>query len=599
MMASFSPDGRSSDTPWRISSQEIMPLSDLRTDTEGYRLYPVHSLGDNAIQPGLVSLAESLPESGVLLVDGDTGVFFEPFVRQLTVALSHLGRCVCPVPVSEWVLPEETVLEMTAPFTGGDDPVFGRRTTLTMRDFFRAGKLESAKPDADSDITIFFGTGAALIPVGGTLLYISVPKNEQQYRARAGSIANLGLSQPLGSKMAYKRFYFNDWVVVRKHLESIAPMVDYFIDGQHRDSFTWASGETVRAGLAMLSHSVFRPRPWFEPGAWGGDWCLSHIPELNPGVPNYAWSFELISPENGIVFESNNNLLEVSFDLLMALEAENILGKSYPKYGTEFPIRFDFLDTFNGGNLSVQCHPRLEYIREHFGENITQEEAYYMLDSGEDAVVFLGFTRGINPLEFERTLTESYLDGRPVDVERFVQKHPAHKHDFFLIPPGTIHASGMNNLVLEISTTPYIFTFKMYDWLRPDLDGTPRPLNIARGMENLCFDRQGDVVKDELISKPVLLEKGDGWEIHRLPTHRLHSYEVHRVLVYTEIELSTSGNCHVFNLVEGSMVEVVTESGFSTIYRYAETFVIPASAGSYRFINPSGQPIMLVDAFTK
>ena len=576
-----------------------MPLKTTLSDTENYRLYPFHSLGNESIQQGVLSLAEQLGSSEILLVDGDTGVFFEPFVDKLSKALTDLGRKVCTIPVKEWMHPEETVMEMTAPFTGGDDPIFGRRTTLVMRDFFNPEKVWLAKPDADSDITIFYGTGSALCPVDGTLLYISVPKNEQQFRARAGSIANLGLRKPLGSKKAYKRFYFNDWVVVRKHLAEYAARIDYFIDGQHRNSCTWASGESLRIGLSELSHTVFRPRPWFEPGAWGGDWCLQHITGLNTEVPNYAWSFELISPENGIVFESNDNLLEVSFDLLMALEAENILGKAFPKYGSEFPIRFDFLDTFNGGNLSVQCHPRLDYIREHFGENFTQEEAYYMLDSGNDAVVYLGFAAGIDPAEFERTLTQSYHDGEPVEIENFVQKHPARKHDFFLIPPGTIHASGINNLVLEISTTPYIFTFKMYDWLRPDLDGTPRPLNIARGMENLFFDRQGDAVQEELISKPVLLEKGEGYEIYRLPTHPQHSYEVKRLVVLEEISLSTSGHCHVYNLVEGAMIQVITERGFSSVYRYAETFVVPAATGNYRLINHAGTPAILVDASIK
>ena len=351
--------------------------------------------------------------------------------------------------------------------------------------------------------------------------------------------------------------------------------------------------------MRSIAFNLIRARPWFEPGVWGGRWIKQHIPALSREEINYAWSFELIAPENGIIFESDGLLLEISFDWLMEWESKAVLGVDADRFKEEFPIRFDFLDTFGGGNLSIQCHPSLPYIKKHFGENITQDETYYILDCKPGAGVYLGFNEDIDPTAFKATLEKSQAANQAIDIEEYVQLLPAKKHDLFLIPNQTIHGAGINNLVLEISATPYIFTFKMYDWMRLDLEGMPRPINIAHAFHNLDFTRKGMKVQEELVSKPQCLRADDNLQVELLPTHPEHFYSIHRLTLAGSTCISTEGHCHLLMLVEGKSLTVTTSQGKTYILHYAETFVLPAAAGEYTITNTDTTPITIIKSFVK
>jgi mannose-6-phosphate isomerase class I len=583
----------------RKTSQFLMPLYHRSSQEDSYDIYPVHNLSEGKIFEGFASLADAISEHSLVIIDGYQGVLFEDIVSKLTHELQVQGKIVSCLDVGRCLQTPDYIHALIAPFLGGDDPVFGTRATIKLIDFFDQEELQKLKPDASADITIIYGVGASLANSDGLVVYVDLPKNELQFRARASACTNLGADSSFDAQSMYKRFYFVDWVVLNRHKEIISADIDIMVDGQYGENITWVHGENIRKSLKVLAQNVFRVRPWFEPGVWGGKWCMQHIEGLNKDVPNYAWSFELITPENGIVFESNGLRLEVSFDFIMYSEGQAVLGKAFGRFGVEFPIRFDFLDTFDGGNLSVQCHPKVEYIKTHFGENFTQEETYYILDAAPDATVYLGFQEDIDPRQFRETLEQSFQHNQPIDIENFVQKLPARRHDLFLIPPGTIHASGKNNLVLEISATPYIFTFKMYDWVRPDMHGKPRPLNIARGFDNLEFNRKGQQVHQELISQPLILQKNDAWTLYHLPTHKDHLYDVHRISLRTHIDIETDGQCHVLSLVEGKRLRVETLHGMIQYFNYAETFVIPADAQRYTLINESQEEILIIKAFVK
>ncbi|MBO8483601.1 MAG: class I mannose-6-phosphate isomerase [Bacteroidetes bacterium] len=583
----------------RKTTQYLLPI-EKEEQKSGYDIYPVHDLGDGKIFSDYLSLAKKMSGYRTVVIDGYVGVRFDIIVKELGKAFASIGLSPLWWNVGAALRPETEIDEMIKPYLGGDDPIFGFRAPFHIEDYFDSEKLSSLIPDDTAPLNIIYGTGASLAGWDGLLVYVDIPKNEIQFRARAASITNLGASQPDAPKKMYKRFYFVDWVVLNRHKKSLLPEIDVFVDGQRETEITWAEGTDIRRGLDEMACSGFRVRPWFEPGAWGGQWIKDHIKSLARDVPNYAWSFELIVPENGLIFSSDRKMLEVSFDSVMYEAGEKVVGgECYDACGDEFPIRMDYLDNFDGHNLSIQCHPHKDYIQKNFGEVLTQEETYYILDTCKDAVVYLGFQDDIVPSEFEKALTDSFKNATPLDVPKYINAEPAHKHDLFLIPPGTLHSSGRNNLVLEISTTPYIFTFKMYDWLNMDLDGKPRPLNIRRAMENLCFDRKGEKIRKEHVCHPVLMEKGTDWELWHMPTHPKHSYDVHRYKIGTEVSVNTEGKCHVLNLVEGETADVVTENGKTFHLSYAETLVISAAAGSYRIVNTSGREIMMVKAFMK
>jgi mannose-6-phosphate isomerase class I len=311
---------------------------------------------------------------------------------------------------------------------------------------------------------------------------------------------------------------------------------------------------------------------------------------LEREVDNYAWCFNCVPEENSLLLEFGEIRFEIPSINLVFYQAVELLGDHvHARFGDEFPIRFDFLDTMDGGNLSLQVHPLTEYIQEKFGMHYTQDESYYLMEAGADGSVFLGLKEGVDRHQMIRELKISEREGTPFNVERYVENWPAKKHDHFLIPAGTIHCSGRNGMVLEISATPYIFTFKLYDWGRKNLDGNPRPINVAHGIRNIQWNRTRSWTEKNLVQQVEKVAEGEGWAEERTGLHRREFIETRRHWFTAPVLHHTDGGVHVLSLVEGDEVIVDSpEKMFDPfIVHYAETFIVPAAVGAYS-IRPHG-----------
>jgi mannose-6-phosphate isomerase class I len=382
-----------------------------------------------------------------------------------------------------------------------------------------------------------------------------------------------------------------------RHKRELAGHLDRYIDLSDPEAPRSIEGNALRRSLSALAVRPFRTRPTFLPGPWGGQW-LRRVLGVETDAPNLAWSYELITPESGLLL-GDSEPAEVAFELLMAEHSQRVLGTEVAeRFGQSFPIRFDYLDTLGGGHLSIQCHPSETYMRETFGLPYTQHETYYVMVTTPGAKIFLGLREDADLRAFEADAELAEQPGEEFEPERYLQTQPAKQHRLYLIPAGTPHASGAGNVVLEISATPYLYTLRFYDWLRRDLDGSLRPVHLRHAFSNLDLRRRGKSVRD-LMPEPSVTRDGSGWRELALGRSPELFFAVHRLDFDDEVADDTSGRFHALNLAAGDEIEVETATGAVHPLSYAETIIIPAAVDEYRLRRTRGGPCKVVKAFVR
>jgi len=518
-----------------------------------------------------------------------TGVHYS----EILSALSNLTYDVL-IQTEEAFKTAEEITQMTFPDTTNDE-TFGYMTRLQMNDFLDSDKLQQIKDQVSNiktGLIVIIGHGASLIAENYDLLvYADMARWEIQQRMRKNQVTGLGLyDKELSFSIQYKRGYFVDWRVCDKLKKTLFSKMDYVLDTNKKDNPKMIKAEILFEGLAKAVTQPFRVQPFFDPGPWGGQW-IKETCDLDNSVDNYAWCFDCVVEENSLLLNVSGEVIEIPAINLVFNQSKKLLGEAVEsRFGQEFPIRFDFLDTMEGGNLSLQVHPTTQYIKETFGMHYTQDESYYLLDAKNDGTVYLGLKSNINPQEMINDLYSAQNGKAPFNTDKYINRWPAKKHDHFLIPAGTIHCSGKNSMVLEISSTPYIFTFKLWDWGRPGLDGKPRPINIQHGQNVIQWNRNTEWIKTNLINRIEKIDEGDGWIEEKTGLHEQEFIETRRHWFTNKVLHKTNDGVNVLNLVEGDevIVESPTNAFNPVIIHYAETFIVPAKVGEYT-IRPFGK----------
>jgi mannose-6-phosphate isomerase class I len=484
-----------------------------------------------------------------------------------------------------------------------EDRVFGIMNTLRMEDIYDNGKIAVMRNEIEktAGLRVVAGVGAALITRWDILVYFDLARWEIQKRFAKGAV-NWKTANTNAHKLAkFKQGFFVEWRIADRHKKTLLNDIDFLVDTNQHGRPNAVSGEGFRKGLERFTNEPFRTAPYFAPEVWGGQW-MKDICALDKDSPNYAWAFDGVPEENSICMRFGGVRIEVPSVDALFYNPRSLLGERvHARFGDEFPIRFDFLDTMGGQNLSLQVHPFTEYIQNTFGMHYTQDESYYILDCEAGSEVYLGLTEGINPGEMIADLKEAQSGKKVFDDRKYVNRFPCKKHDHFLIPAGTVHCSGKNTMVLEISATPYIFTFKLWDWGRLGLDGLPRPVHINHGEKVIAWDRTTEWVRKNLVNRFVELP-ANGGRVERTGLHEREFIETVRYTVSDRAVVPRQDSVSVCNVVagKGAVIESPDNVFLPFEVHYAETFIVPAASGTFSIRPLNGEKeVMVISAQVK
>ena len=551
-----------------------------------YDLEPRYPLVGGAVEYGHPTLAQRVRDGArVLAIDGPAAAPWERIITSLAAELRRDGSNVDLIDVRDRVAPWPEIHKRTDTSALSDDPVFAKIHDGPLSSLFD----ETPLLPATAGLSIVFGPGSALFP-HDVLWYADLPKALGLDAIEAGRARNLG--QPTGATGEARRLLFIDWPMEDRHRRELTGRWALYIDTSDPAEPRFLTASALEASLEHLALGPFRTRPRFLAEPWGGRWMTATL-GASPGE-RLGLGYELIAPEAGVLL-GEERPIEVALDLVVASEQAALLGTG----GTPpvFPIRFDYLDTVAGGNLSVHCHPQSAYMREVFGHALTQHETYYVMVEGDRGRIFLGLRDDVDVDAFRTAAVRSQTDGTPLDIDRFVQSVPARRHQLYLVPAGTPHGSGVGNVVLEISATPYLYSLRFYDWLRADLDGGLRPVQLDHAFANLAAERRGGLVPRELVPEATVVRKGNDYSELAFRRHPALPFAVQRVDFEGIVPNDTGGRVNVLNLVEGDDIEVRTAAGRRHRLSYAETIVIPAAVGRYELVPLGGGSRKVIKAF--
>ena len=457
-------------------------------------------------------------------------------------------------------------------------------------------------------ISVVYGYGS-LIPELRELydvkVFFDLTPMKSMLRIRRGEYSNLGKERPGIINRTIRRCYYCDFecAVRNRHELWENNVPDWYVLDNDPQNLQLMPFDTFSDICAQLVKYPFRAKPCYLEGVWGGSY-MKKLRNLPDEMRNAAWVFDFIPMEVSVVVEAGDEKLDINYCSFVHKEGVNLMGEDcVKKFEGYFPIRFNWDDSYHStGNMSIQCHSGGEYNVKNYNEFGRQDESYYVVVTGHDAKTFIGFRDDADIPQFFRDIEAADTEHKPCDYMKYVSYEESKPGLQVMLPAGTIHSSGRNQVILEIgSLTIGSYTYKMYDYLRLDFDGKQRPIHTRLGEENVRQDRRYSVIHDPespeyIVQKPRLAASGEGWEEYILGENPQVYFSLRRLEFEKKCEQDTGGKLfHVLTLVDGDAVRVRSVRHPERYFdlQFMDIVCVPADMGRYVIENLGREPVMV------
>lgn len=492
-----------------------------------------------------------------------------------------------------------------------DDPAFGWSNDKgEIPEIIDPARLDTFRKKIaqirDADVVVVWGYGAGNPELAGDFdicFYADMTQQQLLWQMWDGELLPFGEDKP--RNYFWKEYYYCDYFLLHNHKHYIFNKMHFYLDVTDLKEVKLIPKPAFDDILSTMVKYPVKQVKIFQPGPWGA-YRYKDLFDI-PGLECSAWN-ELAGPELNI-------LIDIGGDYLINMPVMNLLvhGKEFvgPHIDENLPgmIPFDvwlddgyFPDPVpqDRSSMPVHNHPDTDYVKRHFNEPLGRYETYYIAEAYEGANTMMGFKKDADLEEWERKCRESWDKMEPIeDWKDFIKIWPTNVGDLYLIPPGTTHGHGGNQMVLEMDTvcspcgTEY--SFFTYDFMRPSWDdnkktmtGKPVNLHLEHGFDNDKWRREEYVDEKLRLRQPLVIKWTKEYAIDRYEMIKEMPFEIERIHFTERAEYSTQGKfMHIPSLTVGKRVKLRSKVNpeWETELNQWQACMIPAGYGDYECIN--------------